>query len=106
MGNRNDSVMLAPTLDSADGWGLLAEIETLWLDRGDGQRRHTSMSRRAWNHRRGYREETPTALPDSLRHTVRCPPAATVSAASPSYDMPGHGDAHERMRAVPTVDDA
>ena len=32
--NRNDSVMLAPTLDSAAGWGLLAEIETLWLDRG------------------------------------------------------------------------
>ena len=32
--NRNDSIMLAPTLDAAGGSGLLAEIETLWLDRG------------------------------------------------------------------------
>ena len=32
--NRNDSVMLAPTLDDAAGRGLLAEIDTLWLDRG------------------------------------------------------------------------
>lgn len=32
--NRNDSIMLAPTLDAAGGRGLLAEIETLWLDRG------------------------------------------------------------------------
>ncbi len=32
--NRNDSVLLAPTLDDAAGRGLLAEIETLWLDRG------------------------------------------------------------------------
>lgn len=32
--NRNDSVMLAPTLDDAKRRGLLQEIETLWLDRG------------------------------------------------------------------------
>ena len=32
--NRNDSVMLAPTLDDANAKGLLADIETIWLDRG------------------------------------------------------------------------
>ena len=32
--NRNDSVLLAPTLDDVAGRGLLAKIETLWLDRG------------------------------------------------------------------------
>jgi transposase len=32
--NRNDSILLAPTLDDAAGRGLLVEIETLWLDRG------------------------------------------------------------------------
>ncbi len=32
--NRNDSILLAPTLDDAAGRGLLAEIDTLWLDRG------------------------------------------------------------------------
>jgi transposase len=32
--NRNDSVLLAPTLDVAGERGLLEEIETLWLDRG------------------------------------------------------------------------
>jgi transposase len=32
--NRNDSILLAPTLDNAAGRGLLAEINTLWLDRG------------------------------------------------------------------------
>lgn len=32
--NRNDSVLLEPTLDDAARRGLLAEIETLWLDRG------------------------------------------------------------------------
>lgn len=31
---RNDSVLLGPTLDDAGGHGLLAEIDTLWLDRG------------------------------------------------------------------------
>src|SRR5271169_5147248 len=32
--NRNDSVLLAPTLDDVGERGLLGEIETLWLDRG------------------------------------------------------------------------
>ena len=32
--NRNDSVMLAPTLDDANRLDFLQEIETLWLDRG------------------------------------------------------------------------
>ena len=32
--NRNDSVLLAPTLDDAAGRMLLGEIDTLWLDRG------------------------------------------------------------------------
>jgi transposase len=32
--NRNDSILLAPTLDNAAGRGLLAEIDTIWLDRG------------------------------------------------------------------------
>lgn len=32
--NRNDSILLAPTLDDAAGRGLLEDIETLWLDRG------------------------------------------------------------------------
>ena len=31
--NRNGSVMLEPTLDDAGGRGLLADIETIWLDR-------------------------------------------------------------------------
>ncbi|HMR95751.1 MAG TPA: IS5 family transposase [Microthrixaceae bacterium] len=32
--NRNDCILLEPTLDAVDGRGLLAEIETLHLDRG------------------------------------------------------------------------
>ena len=32
--NRNDSILLAPTLDDMKERGLLADIETLWLDRG------------------------------------------------------------------------
>ena len=32
--NRHDSILLAPTLDDAAGRHLLAEIETIWLDRG------------------------------------------------------------------------
>jgi transposase len=32
--NRNDSVMLEPTLDDAGTRGLLDDIETIWLDRG------------------------------------------------------------------------
>ena len=32
--NRNDSVLLAPTLDDTAERGLLIDIETIWLDRG------------------------------------------------------------------------
>ena len=32
--NRNDSILLAPTLDAAAQRGLLADVETIWLDRG------------------------------------------------------------------------
>ncbi len=32
--NRNDSILLAPTLDAAAGRGLLDGIDTIWLDRG------------------------------------------------------------------------
>lgn len=32
--NRNDSILLEPTLDAVAGRGLLADIETIWLDRG------------------------------------------------------------------------
>ena len=32
--NRNDSILLAPTLDDAAARGLLDDVETIWLDRG------------------------------------------------------------------------
>ncbi len=32
--NRNDSILLAATLDDAARRGLLADVETIWLDRG------------------------------------------------------------------------
>jgi transposase len=32
--NRNDSILLAPTLDDIAQRGLLCDIETIWLDRG------------------------------------------------------------------------
>lgn len=32
--NRNDSILLAPTLDDAANRGLLVDVETIWLDRG------------------------------------------------------------------------
>lgn len=32
--NRNDSILLEPTLDNAAARGLLADIDTIWLDRG------------------------------------------------------------------------
>jgi transposase len=32
--NRNDSILLAPTLDDVKDRGLLGDIETIWLDRG------------------------------------------------------------------------
>ena len=32
--NRNDSILLAPTLDDAAQRGLLPDVDTIWLDRG------------------------------------------------------------------------
>ena len=32
--NRNDSILLTPTLDDVKERGLLADVETIWLDRG------------------------------------------------------------------------
>lgn len=32
--NRNDSVLLKPTLESVNEFGLVEDIETMWLDRG------------------------------------------------------------------------
>lgn len=32
--NRNDSILLAPTLDDAAKRGLLVDVDTIWLDRG------------------------------------------------------------------------
>jgi len=32
--NRNDSILLAPTLDDLGGRGTLGDIDTIWLDRG------------------------------------------------------------------------
>jgi transposase len=32
--NRNDSILLEPTLDNAAERGLLSDVETIWLDRG------------------------------------------------------------------------
>lgn len=49
--NRNDSILLAPTLDNAAGRGLLEEIETLWLDRG-----YDSEATRERLHERGIKD--------------------------------------------------
>ncbi len=46
--NRNDSVMLAPTLDDVAKRGLLLDIETIHLDRGyDSEATRTRLSERA-----------------------------------------------------------
>jgi transposase len=45
--NRNDSILLAPTLDDAAGRGLLVDVETIWLDRGyDSQATRDRLSER------------------------------------------------------------
>jgi transposase len=45
--NRNDSILLAPTLDDVKERGLLADIETLWLDRGyDSELTRTRLTER------------------------------------------------------------
>jgi transposase len=48
--NRNDSILLAPTLDDVKERGLLADIETLWLDRGyDSELTRTRLVERGIN---------------------------------------------------------
>lgn len=48
--NRNDSILLAPTLDDVDQRGLLSDIETLWLDRGyDSNLTRTRLAERGVN---------------------------------------------------------
>ena len=45
--NRNDSILLAPTLDDVKRRGLLSDIETLWLDRGyDSELTRTRLTER------------------------------------------------------------
>jgi len=45
--NRNDSILLAPTLDAVKERGLLADLETLWLDRGyDSELTRTRLAER------------------------------------------------------------
>ena len=46
--NRNDSILLAPTLDDIAERGLLCDIETIWLDRGyDSDITRTRLARTA-----------------------------------------------------------
>jgi len=45
--NRNDSILLAPTLDDVKKRGLLSDVETLWLDRGyDSELTRTRLAER------------------------------------------------------------
>jgi transposase len=45
--NRNDSILLAPTLDDVKQRGLLSDVETLWLDRGyDSELTRTRLAER------------------------------------------------------------
>ena len=76
--NRNDSVLLAPTLDAAAGRGLLADIETLWLDRGyDSDVTRARLSKRdiddaviAKRRKRGAAKTATKNLPMGLRWPV------------------------------------
>lgn len=75
--NRNDSILLAPTLDDAADRGLLEEIETIWLDRGyDSEatrvrlvERHIDDAVIAKKRKRGKTSEK-TKLPMGLRWPV------------------------------------
>src|SRR3954447_5374115 len=75
--NRNDSVLLAPTLDDAAERGLLGDIETIWLDRGyDSDATRQRLAERdlhdaviARNRRRGSTEPK-TNQPMGLRWPV------------------------------------
>jgi transposase len=76
--NRNDSILLAPTLDDAASRGLLAEIDTLWLDRGyDSNATRSRLDERqitdaviAKKRRRGANTTTTKKLPMGLRWPV------------------------------------
>ncbi len=75
--NRHDSVLLEPTLDDAAARGLLAEIETLHLDRGyDSDATRTRLAKRgihdaviAKKRKRGSGEST-KSLPMGMRWPV------------------------------------
>jgi transposase len=76
--NRNDSILLAPTLDDAAGRGLLAEIDTLWLDRGyDSDATRARLNERgitdaviAKKRKRGTTKTATKKLPMGLRWPV------------------------------------
>jgi transposase len=49
--NRNDSALLAPTLDATATHGLLGDVETIWLDRGyDSGVTRTRLTERGLDH--------------------------------------------------------
>ena len=76
--NRNDSILLAPTLDDAADRGLLEDIETLWLDRGyDSRITRERLARRgihdaviAKKRKRGAPKTATKNLPMGLRWPV------------------------------------
>ena len=76
--NRNDSILLAPTLDDAAKRGLLEDIETLWLDRGyDSKVTRARLSERgiddaviAKKRKRGAAKNPTKNLPMGLRWPV------------------------------------
>ncbi|MHB8329271.1 MAG: transposase [Acidimicrobiales bacterium] len=77
--NRHDSVLFEPTLHAADDLGLLAEIETLWLDRGyDSDVTRTRMSALgiddAVTARRRKRGEAPGKRHHTRQATALWPP--------------------------------
>jgi len=68
--NRNDSILLAPTLDDVKQRGLLSDVETLWLDRGyDSELTRTRLAERGITDamiakkRTGVRPPAPSANP-------------------------------------------
>jgi transposase len=76
--NRNDSVLLPPTLDDAAARGLLGDVETLWLDRGyDSDATRVRLSERniddaviARKRKRGAARTPTRNLPMGLRWPV------------------------------------
>ena len=78
--NRNDSILLAPTLDDAAARGLLEDVETLWLDRGyDSALTRARLAQRgiddaviAKRRRHGAAKTAAKNLPISLSARVDC----------------------------------